>query len=78
MELFAPGMFTPFNRHWYESGPVPVAWTLRARGAPLGTFWLWGCVVMVTCASARNGNSTTSDTSPIRICWREWFTTNKE
>jgi hypothetical protein len=31
-EAFAPGMATPFRSHWYESGGVPDAATLKSAG----------------------------------------------
>jgi hypothetical protein len=33
-ELVAPEMFTPFLRHWYCKGAVPVAVTLKVAVCP--------------------------------------------
>jgi hypothetical protein len=48
VELVAPVMFAPLNRHWYDNCPVPVAVTLKLTVAPAFTIWLCGGTVMVT------------------------------
>jgi hypothetical protein len=35
-------MFVPLKRHWYESGAVPVAVTVKFASCPMETVRLWG------------------------------------
>ena len=48
MSVFAvfPDKFEAPFRHWYDSGDVPVASTLKFAGVPVVTVWDCGCVVM--------------------------------
>ena len=40
-------MADPFFCHWYESGAVPSAETLKVTAAPILAVWFVGCCVIV-------------------------------
>ncbi len=42
----APPMATPPLNHWYVSGPVPLATTLKVAVCPALTVWFAGSVVI--------------------------------
>ena len=46
-------MLTPLRCHWYDSGAVPEAETLKVTGEPALTVWLAGCVVIVGATARR-------------------------
>src|SRR5829696_3681661 len=42
----APGMFVPLRCHWYDSAPVPAAWTENVARRPTDASTSSGCTVM--------------------------------
>ena len=78
----APGSSAPLKVHWYVSGGVPDAVTVKVAAPPSVAAWLAGCVVMrgapavdgsstlARSAAAVSGGNSEKKVKPVSVCSR--------